>query len=100
MKIRWLRKDDEALSKNTKRARRELGHRTALTLEKIIGRIERTPNFRALVASRPANMHRLTVDRRGLWAMRLSGRLRLIVRPGNSYSVTIVVEIVDYHRRR
>ena len=29
--------------------------------------------------------------------MRLSGNLRLIVQPDASYSVTIVIEIVDYH---
>ena len=100
MKIRWLRKDDEKLFKDTKRARRRLGHRGALTYEKLIRDIQRASDFRELLASSPQGMHRLTGDRRPQWAMRLSGRLRLIVEPDTSYTVTIVVEIVDYHRRR
>ena len=97
MKIRWLRKDDEELFDNPRRARRKLGHRAGLTLKKIIETIKRTPDFRELVASGPYNMHRLSGNRRTQWAMRLSGNLRLIVEPGSTYSVTIIVEIVDYH---
>ena len=97
MKIRWLRKDEESLYKNPKRARRKLGHRAALTFEDIINAIDRATDFRELVARSPANMHRLTGDRRSQWAMRLSGKLRLIVQPDSTYSVTIIVEIVDYH---
>ena len=97
MKIRWLRKDEESLYKNPKRARRKLGHQAGLKLEKIIDTIVSTPDFRELVASSPQGMHRLTGDRRMQWAMRLSGNLRLIVQPDRTYSVTIVVEIVDYH---
>ena len=100
MKIRWQRKDDERLFKDTKRAKRVLGYRAALTYEKLIRDIQRASDFRELLASSPQTMHRLTGDRRTQWAMRLSGRLRLIVEPDTSYSVTIVVEIVDYHRRR
>ena len=100
MKIRWLRKNDEKLFKDTKRARRELGHQTALTYEKLIRDIQHARDFRELVALSPQSMHRLAGDRRSQWAMRLSGKLRLIVQPDSSYSVTIVVEIVDYHRRR
>ncbi len=100
MKIRWLRKHDEVLFKNTKRARRELGHQTALKYEKLIRDIQRASDFRELLASSPQGMHRLTGDRRNQWAMRLSGNLRLVVQPDSTYSVTIIVEIVDYHRRR
>ena len=100
MKIRWLRKEDEALLNNAKRARRKLGHRAALTFEEVIGAIDRADDFRELVALRPSGMHRLTGDRRTQWAIRLSGKLRLIVQPDSSFSVTIIVEIVDYHRRR
>ena len=97
MKIRWLRKDDETLLNNPRRARRKLGRRAALTFEKLIRDIRRARDFRELLASSPQSMHRLTGDRRAQWAMRLSGNLRLIVQPDASYSVTIVVEIVDYH---
>ena len=97
MKIRWLRQDDEELFNNPRRARRKLGHQTALTYEKLIRDIQRASDFRELVALSPQSMHRLTGNRRGQWAMRLSGNLRLIVQPDASYSVTIVVEIVDYH---
>ena len=97
MKLRWLRQDDEELFNNPRRARRKLGRRAALTLEKIIQTIKRTPDFRELVASSPQGMHRLTGDRRMQWGMRLSGNLRLVVQPDSTYSVTIIVEIVDYH---
>ena len=97
MKIRWLRKDDETLLNNPRRARRKLGRRAALTFEKLIRDIRRARDFRELLASSPQSMHRLTGDRRAQWAMRLSGNLRLIVQPDASYSVTIVIEIVDYH---
>ena len=97
MKIRWLRKDDEKLFKDTKRARRRLGRQCALKFERLIYDIQRASDFRELLASSPQDMHRLTGDRRAQWAMRLSGNLRLIVQPDASYSVTIVVEIVDYH---
>ena len=97
MKIRWLRKDDETLLNNPRRARRKLGHRAALTFEKLIRDIRGASDFRVLLASSPQSMHRLTGDRRAQWAMRLSGNLRLIVQPDASYSVTIVIEIVDYH---
>ena len=100
MKIRWLRKEDEALLINPRRARRKLGLRAALTYEKLIRDIRRARDFRDLLASSPQSMHRLTGGRRTQWAMRLSGKLRLIVEPDASYSVTIVVEVVDYHRRR
>ena len=97
MKIRWLRQDDEELFNNPRRARRKLGRRAALTFEKLIRDIRRASDFRELFASSPQSMHRLTGDRRAQWAMRLSGNLRLIVQPDASYSVTIVIEIVDYH---
>ena len=97
MKIRWLRKDDEALFENPRRARRKLGHQAGLKFERLIYDIQRASDFRELVALSPQSMHRLTGDRRAQWAMRLSGNLRLIVQPDASYSVTIVVEIVDYH---
>jgi len=97
MKIRWLRQDDEELFDNPRRARRKLGHQAGLKFEDIIDAIDRAPDFRELVARSPANMHRLKGDRRSQWAMRLSGKLRLIVQPDSTYSVTIIVEIVDYH---
>ena len=100
MKIRWLRKEDEALLKNATRARRRLGHRAALTFKNAIGSIQSSSDFRDLVSTRPFGLHRLTGNRRTQWAMRLSSGLRLIIQPDSTNSVTIVVEIVDYHRRR
>ena len=100
MKIRWLRKRDEALYNDPLRARRRLGHRAALTFEEAIGAIKRANDFREFAVSRQFGVHRLTGDRRMQWAIRLSGNLRLIVQPDSTFSVTIIVEIVDYHRRR
>ena len=97
MKIRWQRRQDKRLHSNPRLAARKLGHRAALTFERLIYDIQHASDFRELLASSPQDMHRLTGDRRAQWAMRLSGNLRLIVQPDASYSVTIVVEIVDYH---
>ena len=100
MRIRWLRNRDEVLFNDPQRAKRDLGVRAALTLKTIADTIENTQDFRELVRLKRFNMHRLTGDRRHQWAMRLSSGLRLIVQPDATYSVTIVIEIVDYHRRR
>ena len=100
MKIRWLRKRDKLLYTDLRRATSELGRRAALTYKEIVETIEFADDFRNLIESRPYGMHRLTRDRRNQWAMRLSRGLRLIVQPDSTYSVTIIVEIVDYHRRR
>ena len=32
--------------------------------------------------------------------MNIGGGLRLVIMPNATYSITIIVEIVDYHRRR
>ena len=100
MKIRWLRHRDERLFNDSRRARAELGHHAALRYKRIVETIELIDGFRQLIALRPSGMHRLTGGRRNQWAMRLSSGLRLIVQPDSTYSVTIIVEIIDYHRRR
>ena len=98
MKIVWERKRDERLHSDGVRADRKLGYAAAERLRKCVSEINGIPNFRELTELRPLGMHRLRHSRRNQWAFWLSGRLRLVVRPDTTYTVTIVVEIVDYHR--
>ena len=100
MKIRWQRRQDQRLHDETRLATRKLGRGTAASLRKCVQSIVEAPDFQSLVAKSPLGLHRLRHSRREQWAFRLSGSLRLIVQPDRTHSVTIIVEIVDYHRRR
>ena len=97
MKIRWLRKNDEALFEDLRLARRELGHATAVNFRKCVQSVVEAPDFRSLLIRKPMGLHRLRHSRREQWAFRLNSGLRLIVQPDRTHLVTIVVEIVDYH---
>lgn len=100
MKILWERKADEALLNDARLRDRFLGRSAGKRFENCVDHIESKPNWQSLIKSRPAGLHRLGHDRKGEWAMNLGRGLRLIIKPDATYSVTIVVEIVDYHRRR
>ena len=98
MKIVWERKRDERLHSDERRGDRTLGYAAAERLRKCVLAIDNASDFRALIASRQMGLHRLRFSRRNQWAFSLGGGLRLVVRPNSTYTVTIVVEIVDYHR--
>ena len=97
MKIVWERKRERRLLDQPKEAVKTLGHNAASKLVKCVEEIGAAPNFNRLVARRPFGLHRLRHRREGQWAMSLDRRLRLIIKPDSTYSVTIIVEIVDYH---
>ena len=100
MQIRWLRNRDERLFDHPRLATRTLGRAADSSFRKCIRLIVDATDFQSLVLRRPMGLHRLHHSRRGQWAFRLSGGLRLIVQPDKTQSVTIIVEISDYHRRR
>ncbi len=97
MKIRWQRRQDEVLFDDPRRAKRELGHATAVNFRKCVQSVVETPDFRTLLIRKPMGLHRLRHSRRKQWAFRLKSGLRLVVQPDRTHSVTIIVEIVDYH---
>ena len=97
MKIVWERKDDEELSKSLRETERVLGRSAGKRFQKCLDDIRRERNWQSLIQTRPSGLHRLQHERRGQWAMTLGRGLRLIIKPDATNSVTIVVEIVDYH---
>ena len=97
MKIRWQRRQDKRLHSNRRLAARKLGHATADNFRKCVQSVVEAPDFRTLLIRSPMGLHRLRHSRREQWAFRLSGSLRLIIQPDRTHSVTIMVEIVDYH---
>ena len=59
--------------------------------------IQRARDFEHLYGFRALDLHPLRGDRRGQYAIRLTGRMRLIIERGDEPDTVIVVEVVDYH---
>ena len=59
--------------------------------------MRRARAFEYLYGFRALDLHPLRGDRRGQYAIRLTGRMRLIVERGDDVETVIVVEVVDYH---
>lgn len=61
------------------------------------------PSLDSLGAERPFCRHKLTGDKKGMWAIRLSGNWRMILQPldGEEAPSTVtkvrVIDIEDYH---
>ena len=59
--------------------------------------LQEAPGLEALYDIRTVGFHPLRGDRRGQFAIRLTGRMRLIVESGPEDGSVTVVEVVDYH---
>ncbi len=59
--------------------------------------IQRARGLEYLYGFRALGLHPLRGDRRGQYALRLTGRMRLIIEQGDDPDTVIVVEVVDYH---
>ncbi|MCY4616218.1 MAG: plasmid maintenance system killer [Chloroflexi bacterium] len=59
--------------------------------------LQEAPGLEALYDISTLRLHPLRGDRRGQFAMRLTGRMRLIVESGLEEGSVTVVEVVDYH---
>ena len=57
----------------------------------------RARGFEFLYGFRALGLHPLRGDRRGQYALRLTGRMRLVIERGDDADTVIVVEVVDYH---
>lgn len=59
--------------------------------------LQEAPSLDELFAIRTLGFHPLRGDRRGQFALRLTGRMRLIVESGPEDGSVTVMEVVDYH---
>ncbi len=76
---------------------REWGSVVGLRYIERVRTLVRAQGFEYLYGFRALAFHPLRGDRRGQYALRLTGRMRLIVERGNEPDTVIVVEVVDYH---
>ena len=59
--------------------------------------LQEIPSVESLFSIRALGFHPLRGDRRGQFAVRLTGRMRVIVERGPVVGSVTVVEVVDYH---
>ncbi len=59
--------------------------------------LQEVPSVETLFRFRAVGFHPLRADRRGQFALRLTGRMRLIIERGPDDRSLTVVEVVDYH---
>lgn len=62
-----------------------------------LGRIQATESWAKLSTFRTFDLHPLHGPRRGEYAIRLTGRWRLIVEPGDSKRTILILGVEDYH---
>ena len=75
---------------------REWGPVTGQRYVDVVRRLRRTRRAEDLYQLVPLRFHPLTGDRRGQYALRLTGQMRMIVTIEDGQTV-IVEEVVDYH---
>jgi len=78
------------------RAVREWGPVTGQRYIDRVETLETAERLQNLFEIRPLDLHPLTGDRRGQYALRLTGQMRMIVTIEDERTV-IVEEVVDYH---
>ena len=59
--------------------------------------LQEIPSVESLFSIRALGFHPLRGDRRAQFAVRLTGRMRLIIERGPGEESVTVVEVVDYH---
>lgn len=62
-----------------------------------LGRIQATSSWTKLATFRTFDLHPLRGPRRGEYAIRLTGRWRLIVEPAEIESTIVILGVEDYH---
>lgn len=78
-------------------ARRQWGTQTGRAYISLMRRIEVASSFQSLYDVRSLNLHSLMGNRRGQFAIRLTGRMRLIVEPGEDANEIIVLEVSKHY---
>ena len=96
MEIRFRNRRLQRAFEQRNRAIREWGPVTGPRYTERVRTLRRTERVEHLYEIRPLDFHPLSGDRRGQHAIRLTGRVRLIVTVEGERTVT-VEEVVDYH---
>jgi proteic killer suppression protein len=97
MELRYATRDLERICTDSRRMQAALGANVAKTLKLRIAELTYVEEMTDLLAG-PGRWEELKADRVGQWSARLTGNLRLIVKPEEAATVTVcIVEITDYH---
>ena len=106
MEILYASRQLKKLCTSERAAVKKYGERCARTLIFRVGQMKAAENVEDLIGA-PGHFHPLTADRKGQWACRLQGGLRLVFVPGASGEMVLkeiiapaltITEIVDYHK--
>ena len=97
MEVEFRTRRLERCFENLDLAVREWGPQVGSRYVERVRAIQRARGFEYLYGFRALGFHPLRGDRRGQYALRLTGRMRLIIEPGDDPDAVIVVEVVDYH---
>ena len=90
--LNWVHVRDVAIGHILAAERGRVGERYILRIRQLIA----APDLQTLYALRALDFHPLTGDRAGQHALRLTGRMRLIVTIEDERTIRIE-EVVDYH---
>ena len=105
MEILFANSQIEKICASKPAARKKYGERCADILFRRLAQMETAQNMEALIGA-PGHYHALTGKRKGQWACRLQGGLRLIFAPGVHGELVLkeitgpaltILEITDYH---
>ena len=105
MEILYASRQLKKLCTSERAAVKKYGERCARTLIFRVGQMKAAENVEDLIGA-PGHFHPLTADRKGQWACRLQGGLRLVFAPGARGEMVIkeitdptltILKIVDYH---
>lgn len=105
MEILFANSQIEKVCASKPTARKKYGERCADILFRRLAQMETAKDMEALICA-PGHYHPLTGKRKGQWACRLQGGLRLIFAPGVhgelvlkeiTGSALTILEIIDYH---
>ena len=97
MDVRFRRRRLERCFERLDLATREWGPEVGPRYIERVRALYRARRFDLLFDFRALGLHPLRGDRRGQYALRLTGRMRLIIERGDDTDTVIVVEVVDYH---
>ena len=105
MEILYASRQLKKLCTSERAAVKKYGERFARILFRRISQMKSAENLEALT-QHAGHFHPLTADRKGQWACRLQGGLRLVFAPGARGEMVIkeitdptltILKIVDYH---
>ena len=105
MQLLFANSQIKKLCTSERAAVKKYGERCARTLIFRVGQMKAAESIEDLIGA-PGHFHPLTADRKGQWACRLQGGLRLVFAPGARGEMVIkeitdptltILKIVDYH---